>query len=95
MAFTCDVGDVPQIQVIFTNSGGTAVDPTGVFLYLAQPSGAVGTYTYPADVSKTSVGTYTYNGTATAAGYWQVRWVGTGAAVAAQQDRYFVRSTNT
>ena len=95
MPFTCDVGDVPQIQVIFTNSVGTVVDPTTITLYLAAPTGTIGTYTYPADVVKQSTGTYTYNGTATSAGYWNVRWVGAGAAVAAQQSRYFARELNT
>lgn len=95
MAFTCDVGDVPQIQVVFTNSGGTAVDPSTITLYLAPPSGAVGTYTYPTDVQRSAQGTYTYNGTATASGWWNLRWVGDGAAIAAQQDRYFVRELNT
>jgi hypothetical protein len=95
MMFVCDVGDVPAIKTVFTDANGTAIDPTTITLYLKPPSGAVGTYTYPADVTKLSAGTYSYNGTATAAGYWSVRWVGAGAAVAAEQSIYFVRSVNT
>lgn len=93
--FTCDVGDVPAIKTVFTDANGTVIDPTTITLYLKPPTGAVGTYTYASgSVSKLSAGTYSYNGTATAAGYWSVRWVGDGAAVAAEQSIYFVRSVN-
>ena len=96
MPFSCDVGDVPYIQVIFTNAGGTAIDPTTITLYLEKPTGSVGTYTYASgSIARAAAGSYTYNGTATEAGYWNCRWVGDGAAVAAQQGRYFVRSINT
>jgi PKD repeat protein len=96
MAFSCDVGDVAYIVCTFTNAGGTLVAPTTITLYLQQPSGSVGTYTAASgSVASPATGTYTFNGTATEAGYWDVRWVGDGAAVAAQQGRYFVRSINT
>lgn len=94
--FTCDVGDVVYIQNVFTNASGGTVDPSEVILYLAPPTGAVGTYKYSlAEVSRQSQGSYSYNGTATQPGYWNVRWVGTGAATAAQQSRYFVKGVNT
>lgn len=94
--FACDVGDVVTSQMIFANSAGAAVDPSSVTLYLKDPSGAVGTYTYASgSVARTAQGTYTYNGTVTQAGYYNVRWVGTGAANAAEQTRYFARSVNT
>jgi len=94
--FTCDVGDVPAIKTVFTDANGAVIDPTTITLYLKPPSGAVGTYTYAAaQVTKVASGTYSYNGTATMAGYWNVRWVGDGAAVAAEQGIYFVRGTNT
>lgn len=95
MAFSCDVGDIPYIVCTFTNSGGAVIDPTTITLYLEQPSGSVGTHTYASgSVIRSAAGTYTFNGTATAAGYWCARWVGDGAAVAAQQGRYFVRALN-
>lgn len=93
--FACDVGDVAHIQNVFTDTTGGTVDPSEVILYLALPSGSVGTYTYSAgQVSRQSQGSYYYNGTVTASGYWNARWVGTGAAVAAAQDRFFARGTN-
>ena len=96
MAFSCDVGDVPYIVCTFTDSAGTVIDPTTITLYLEKPSGSVGTYDYASgSVAKLSTGTYTFNGTATEAGNWNVRWVGDGAAIAAQQGRYFVREVNT
>lgn len=94
-AFTCDVGDVPKISFFVTDADGESVDPSEVLLYLQRPSGMVGTYTLSAgQVTRQAAGTYSYNGTATEAGYWNVRWVGTGAANAAEQSRYFVRGSN-
>lgn len=95
--FTCDVGDIPQIKNVFTDaSTGATVDPTEVFFYLRRPDGIVGTYTYTSgSVVRLSQGTYYYNGTATMPGYWDARWQGSGAAVAAEQARYFVRGTIT
>lgn len=97
MATVYDVGDAPYIVGTFTNSGGTLIDPSTVTLYLKQPSGSVGTYTYGAggSVTRIGTGTYSYTGTATEAGYWNIRWVGAGTALAALQDRYFVRQVNT
>lgn len=96
MAFVCDIGDIAYIQNIFANSSGVAVDPTTVTLYLADPSGSVGTYTYAAgNIIKLATGTYYYNGTITQSGYWNARWEGAGAAVAASQGRFFARETNT
>lgn len=94
--FACDVGDVVYHQIVFTNASGGTVDPTEVILYLAPPSGAVGMYKYSlAEVTRQSQGTFYYNGTVTVSGYHNVRWVGTGAAVAAEQSTFFARGTNT
>lgn len=94
--FACDIGDVATSWFYITNRGGTFVDPSEVLLYLAMPSGSVGTYTYSGGaVQHQATGTFYYNGTATESGYWNARWVGTGAADAAQQSRYFVREINT
>jgi len=95
MAFSCDVGDIPYIVCTFTDANGTVIDPTTITLYLEKPSGTIGTYTYASgSVVRPAAGTYTFNGTATEAGYWNVKWQGDGAAVAAQQGRYFVRQVN-
>ena len=95
MASSFDIGDVVRIQVVVTTSAGVLVDPTEVSLYLHPPTGAVGTYTYSAgQVQRQSLGTFYYNGTVTASGYYNTRWVGTGAADFGDQSRYFVRQTN-
>lgn len=71
------------------------VDPSEVLLYLAPPTGAVGTYTLSAgQVQHPGVGTFYYNGTVTQAGYWSVQWIGTGAADFGDQARYFARQRN-
>lgn len=91
-----DVGDVVQHQTVFTTTAGAVVDPTEVILYLRNPVGAVGTYKYSAgDITTPASGTYRYNGTTTMPGEYNVRWWGTGAAVATEQSRYFVRPVNT
>ena len=96
MAAIFDIGDVAYIQTVVTNSVGSVVDPSEVLLYLAPPTGAVGTYTLSAgQVGHPSTGTFYYNGTVTQAGYHNVRWVGTGAADFGDQSRYFVRRRNT
>lgn len=92
--FVCDVGDVVVHQMVFTNSSGGTVDPTEVLLYWSLPSGSIGTLTYSGgQVTRQSQGSYIYNGTITQSGYHNTRWVGTGAAIAAEQSRYFVRGT--
>lgn len=94
--FACDVGDVVRIQNVFTNATGGTIDPTEVILYWQLPSGSVGTYLYStAQVTRQSQGSYYYNGTVAASGYHNIRWNGTGAAVAAAQDRFFAREVNT
>ena len=96
MAASFDVGDVAYIQTIVTNSGGTVVDPSEVLLYLAPPTGSVGTFSLSGGhIGHPGTGTFYYNGTVTVAGYWNVRWVGTGAADFADQSRYFARGINT
>lgn len=94
--FSCDVGDIPFIKVVFTDANGTVIDPTTITLYVQQPDRSVGTYDYASgSVQRLAAGTYTFNGTATMPGYWNVRWVGDGAAIAAEQSQYFVRNINT
>lgn len=95
--FVCDVGDVVRLQNVFTDAatGGT-VDPSEVLLYLRRPDATVGTYSYSAgDVARLAQGSYSYNGTITQTGYHTVYWRGTGAAVAAAQDRFFARGSYT
>lgn len=95
MGAVFDIGDVVRIQAVVTDSAGTLVDPSEVLLYLHQPSGSVGTFSYSAaQVQKQSQGTYYYNGTVTQSGYYNVRWLGTGAADFGDQSRYFVRQIN-
>lgn len=96
MAAVFDLGDVVRIQTVVTDSAGTLVDPSEVLLYLHMPSGSVGTFAYSlGQVQKQSTGTYYYNGTSTQSGYWNTRWLGTGAADFGDQSRYFVRQINT
>lgn len=95
MASSFDINDVVRIQVVVTTSAGALVDPSEVILYLMQPSGVVGTFSFSASqVIRQSLGSFYYNGTVTQSGYHNVRWIGTGAAVFGEQSRYFVRQIN-
>lgn len=94
--FSCDVGDIPYITVVFVDANGAVIDPTETTLYLKRPDATIGTYTYSSgSVSKVASGTYAFNGTATMPGYWTAYWQGSGAAVAAETARYFVRGSFT
>ena len=91
----CSLIPDPEARAKAAAEAPARPDPTTITLYLENPSGTIGTYTYAnGDVVRPASGTYTFNGTATEAGYWRARWVGDGAAIAAQQGRYFVREVN-
>lgn len=73
------VGDAITLQASFTNSAGTATDPTDVTLQVKDPSGNTDLYTYSlAGLTKASTGVYTKSIALDEAGYWLYEWQGTG-----------------
>lgn len=67
--------------LVFSNANGPA-DPTNVFLDVSDPTGAVTTYTYPDDVTRTATGCYYAQFTPGLDGIWKYQWRGTGAVQA-------------
>jgi hypothetical protein len=97
-----DVGDKPEVSVIFTTRAGVAADPTGVTCTIETPLGTETTYTYGTDaaVVKDSTGHYHLDVNATdltspdGDRIWNYRWRGTGAIVASEEGSFTVRRTH-
>jgi hypothetical protein len=90
-----DRGDLVRSSATFTNSAGTATDPTTVIARVRVPNtnrDAYTTYTYGVggDIVKDSTGTYHIDVSCTIAGTYYVRWEGTGAVQQAEEDTWDV-----
>jgi hypothetical protein len=89
-----DIGDMIRLSGSFTNSAGTATDPTTVTLKVKDPSGNIDTYTYAlSEVTKDSTGAYHKDITIDEAGQWYYRFVGTGTVAAAEEGEFEVRDS--
>lgn len=86
-----DIGDQVTLSARFRRKATSAlVDPDTVTCTVADPAGTV---THPAPV-RDGTGLYHATVAPTIAGVWQVRWVGTGQAAAAEPDHFLVREVN-
>jgi hypothetical protein len=89
-----DVGDAIRLSAVFYDEGGAAVDPSTVTLKVKDLAGATTTYVYltDAEVIRDRLGHYHADLVITGLGdgYWHFRWEGTGAARAAEQDKFSV-----
>ena len=85
-------GQSVRIYLRFKNAQGVPADPTTVTLKVETPAGVTTTYTYAGGhLTKPETGVYYYDiDTTTAAGVWHYRGIGTGAVVAAGQDKFTV-----
>ena len=97
MANTYDVGDLARVTGTFTNSAGTAVDPTVVKLSYKDPSENITTLTYGTDASviKSATGVYYCDVSIDEAGVWWFRWWATGTGQSASESWFDVRKQNT
>lgn len=89
-----DIGDVARISGAFTDIDGNPADPGAITLSIEDPDGEVAEVAYPGTIVKDSTGAYHYDVPLTLAGFWEYRWVGTGAVAAAAQGRLWVRASN-
>lgn len=87
----CDIGDLVELSAAFTNLAGVATDPTAVTLQVKDPTGATVAGTTP---THGATGAYTYDLAITASGVWKYRFAGTGAVVAAEEAKVFVRPSS-
>lgn len=86
------LGDSVRAAGAFTNSAGTAVDPTVVKLSFRDPSGNETTYIYGTDAQlvRDSAGNYHVDINADEAGIWYYRWWSTGTGQAAEAVKFIV-----
>lgn len=89
-----DVGDQVRLTVHWTDSAGTATDPTTVTCLLRRryqlSPVTTTTYTYPATITKSSTGVYYVDVTPDQEGIWDYRWVATGTVVKAEEGAFNV-----
>lgn len=85
-----EVGDRVRLTATFTDSAGTAADPTQVRLLVQVQGEHPSSYTYPGTVTKSATGVYYYDYDVLYEGIHDYRWVGTGAVVAADEGQFNV-----
>lgn len=88
-------GDIVTISGSFTNSAGTATDPTDLTLVVQTHKGSATTYQYsPGDIVRDSTGEFHYNWTAPVVEVltmYEAQWIPTGAVQrASTPDRVYV-----
>jgi hypothetical protein len=90
------VGSYIRIQAAFRTSAGVLVNPTTVTLTVKDGAGTTVTTT-TASFIHPSIGIYYLDRTLVAAapGTWTYKWVGTGAAIAVNEDTFTVVATAT
>lgn len=90
-----DMGDLVRASTAFTNSGGTATDPSTVTVKYRVGAGVVTTYVYgtDAEVEKDSTGNYHVDILANISGVYHVRWEGTGTVTAADEDTWIIKKS--
>lgn len=89
-----DLGDTIRISGAFTNSAGTATDPTVVYLTIRKPSGALPQETYsgsPSAIEKDSTGNYHRDIQCDEVGDWFAQWEGTGTVQAVEPVQWVVK----
>ena len=85
-------GNLIRLSATFSNSAGTSIDPTAVFVDVTNPAGTKTTYTYGVDeeVIKDDVGDYHIDISATSGGEWLYRWYSTGTGQAAEEYAFYI-----
>ena len=88
-----DVGDVVRMRASFTNSAGTAVDPSSVSFQYRPPIDVTTSLAYDTDAAlvKSSTGVYYADINVSSSGVWKYRWNGAGSNAAAAEGVFEVR----
>jgi uncharacterized protein YfaS (alpha-2-macroglobulin family) len=89
-----DNGDLVRCTAAFTDTAGTAIDPTTVSFRVKDPAGTITTYAYGTDseLVKDSTGNYHVDIDANTDGIWAYRFSSTGAGQAAAEATFRVNS---
>ena len=85
------IGQMADLTAAFADGGGAAIDPTTVSIDVTTPDLVVTTYTYPANITKTSVGNYNFLYPITQAGDHSYRWYSTGTGQTAFNGSFYVQ----
>lgn len=82
------IGNIKRVSAVFT-VGATETDPTAVTVRVRAPDGTETSYVYgvDAEVVRTAVGRFRFDLTGTQAGEYLVRFEGTGATTAADNEK--------
>jgi len=90
-----DKGDTVRCTGTFTDSDGTAADPTAVLFQFKDPSGNAATYTYGTDAElvKSGIGVYYVDVDADEAGTWVYRFYATGTGKSAAQSTFGIKKS--
>ena len=94
MAARYDVGDVARLTGTFTDIDDDVIDPETVACKVRKPSGTITTYTYDADITKSSTGIYYIDVDITEPGRWWNRYYSTGTGKAAGEQEFEVRESH-
>ena len=84
-----------ELAGVFINSlSGVYIDPTGVTLYILDPSGVQSLFQYnttpSSPITRDALGRYHYTVSPGKSGTWSYKWQGSGTAVATSPDTTFV-----
>ena len=92
---TYDKGDLVRVTGTFTDSAGSATDPSVVICQYVDPSGNTVSKTYitDAEVVKDSTGVYHLDIDADEVGSWHYRWYATGTGQSAGENSFNVRNS--
>lgn len=92
---TYDVGDLVRLRGSFTNSAGTAVDPSSVTLqyrrFLDDPASYTTLVYGVGSITRVQTGEYLHDLAVNTDGEWRYRWNGLGANAAAVEESFKVR----
>lgn len=85
-------GKLVRSSAAFTNSAGTALDPTAVKVKVRTPAKVVTEYVYGTDaaVVKASTGNYHIDIDASLSGFYYTYWYSTGTGQAAEESSFEV-----
>lgn len=92
-----DIGDLARLQATFTNTAGTAINPTGVSFVIVDGAGDLTTYVYDTDpeVVRSATGVYYVDWPVETNGIHKWKFVSTGSGAAAQSGQFVARGWQT
>ena len=91
MSDPVDIGDCVKVEVVWTNAAGRVADPTDTVASLRKPDGTVASIA-GGSINHDGTGRYSTDILPDQSGEWWVRFVATGAVIAAEEVSFRVRA---